>query len=905
MGRQMPDDNDQGALRARGKSAAQARAGADQRVPDGPLGWEGAPLCVLMVEDSEEDVLLLARALRGAGYEPAVERVDTGTALRAALDRGAWDAVLIDYVMPQFSPLSALEIVREKGLDLPCILVSGKAADETAIAAMKAGAHDFVTKDALARLPQVIERERRAAAARRAARENEARLRAVFETAVDGIITIGERGVVESLNPAAARMLGYAPEEVIGQNVNLLMPEPFHSEHQGYLERYLRTGEARIIGIGRDVEARRRDGTTFPIHLSVSEARLGGRRIFTGILHDITERKRGEAAARRLAAIVEASEEAILAMDPGGTVTDWNTGAERLYGYTAAEVVDRPVAVLMPPDAVGELQGILARACRGESIPLHDAVRVRKDGSQVDVAVSTAPIFDEAGKVVGISWVARDVTERKRAEDALRDANARLEEQAADLRAANEDLQVASTVVRSSVVTAEAARAEAEEASQAKDQFVAMVSHELRNPLNAITAGLHLLRQSIAMEGRAGRVLEIVERNANLQARLVNDLLDLSRLQRGKLQLQRAPVDLGKVVAAVCESTQSETREVGLSLTCAVDGELWVHGDQDRLQQVVTNLLSNAAKFTPAPGSIGVTAGRAALSGRVGEWESGRQGDGAVTQGDAGSPIPPFPHSPTLPEMALITVADTGIGISPELLPDLFEVFCQGEIASHRAAGLGLGLALVKGIVEGHGGRVWAESQGVGKGSRFLVELPLVPAPVRVHRPPVRDPARPVRVLVIEDLADTRLMLAEALALAGYEVHTAGSGEEALALLAQGMGEWENGRMGERENGGTGESVGSVSPTPPLSHSPTLPFPPSPDILLVDIGLPGMDGNEFLRQARQQPGMAEVLAFAVTGFGSEEDVRRGREAGFAAHLVKPVNVPALLERVREWMGCQE
>ena len=215
-------------------------------------------------------------------------------------------------------------------------------------------------------------------------------------------------------------------------------------------------------------------------------------------------------------------------------------------------------------------------------------------------------------------------------------------------------------------------------------------------------------------------------------------------------------------------------------------------------------------------------------------------------------------------------VDDTGIGISPELLPDLFEMFRQGEIASQRAAGLGLGLALVKGIVERHGGTAWAESDGIGKGSRFVVELPLIQAPVfRVQGSgsaplgPEPRTLEPTRVLVVEDNADTRCMLSDSLTLAGYEVHAAANGVEALAIVRDAR----------------------------------------PDIMLVDIGLPGMDGFEFLRRAREEPGIVDVPAFAVTGYGAEADVRRGREVGFAGHFVKPVNLDNLKERIREWVAA--
>ena len=1244
----MPDSDDQGASRARGESAARGRAGEDQRVPEEPSGREGAPLRVLMVEDSEDDALLLARALRTAGYAPAFERVDTGDALRAALDREVWDVVLVDYVMPQFSPLAALEIIREKGLDLPCILVSGKVTDEIAIEAMKAGAHDFVAKDATARLPPAIERERRAAAARRAARENEARLSAIVETAVDGIITINESAVVEAINPAAGRLLGYAPEEVIGHNVNMLMPEPYHSEHQGYIERYLRTGEARVIGIGRDVRARRKDGTTFPIHLSVSEARPNGRRIFTAILHDeserkaredalrvaqaqlqivtdtmavgvtrcsrdrrylwanrayaewigrppeeiagqaiqavigaaayetilpyiervltgqrveyeaevdflepgrrwinavytptydtagapdgwvavitdITERKAAEERERYLASFPRLNPNPILETDLAGKVTYANHSAltafpgisaggpehpalaelaemgermrregiatmtreiqfgeavynetvhrvpdrpalrvycldlterkraedalrdreaemrlvmdaapalisyigadyryrranrnyERWFGRTEAEITGRHVREVLGEAAWQAVRPHMARALAGEVVDYEQELPYAGGGARW-VHVTYSPDRDASGRVSGFVVHVMDIRERKRAEEhtaALQQITAALlraqtptevgqvitaeavratgaagsalaawttdgralenlatvgyppevdvkwrrvpEDTAAPLaeaartgravllRSAEEwdalypavapenrrlgygaaasiplvlggqvlgaialsyvgarefpkdDLalldaiagQAAQALERARLYEAERkARVEAEEANQAKDQFVAMISHELRNPLAAITAGLGFLRQAYPAEGRAGRALDIVERNTALQTRLINDLLDLSRLQRGKLQLQRAPVELAKVVTTACRSFAAEADEARLTLTCEPETDLWVYGDRDRLQQVVANLLSNAVKFTPAPGEVSVDVRRLVVSGRVAsdatgmgvsrrtrqEWESRVGRDRSGGERAAGSPTPPFAHSPTHGEVARIVVDDTGIGISPELLPDLFEMFRQGEIASQRAAGLGLGLALVKGIVERHGGTAWAESDGIGKGSRFVVELPLIQAPVfRVQGSgsaplgPEPRTLEPTRVLVVEDNADTRCMLSDSLTLAGYEVHAAANGVEALAIVRDAR----------------------------------------PDIMLVDIGLPGMDGFEFLRRAREEPGIVDVPAFAVTGYGAEADVRRGREVGFAGHFVKPVNLDNLKERIREWVAA--
>jgi hypothetical protein len=238
------------------------------------------------------------------------------------------------------------------------------------------------------------------------------------------------------------------------------------------------------------------------------------------------------------------------------------------------------------------------------------------------------------------------------------------------------------------------ARAAAEQASALKDQFVTLVSHELRNPLSAIQAGLYVLRHEVPRDGRAGRAMQVVERNIKLQARLVDDLLDLSHLTRGTFQLQRAPVALDEIVRTAIATHEPEARGAGVALTSELEEGLWVDGDSDRLQQVVTNLLGNAIKFTPPGGSV-----TASATGR------GRPESGGVVQ---------------------LTVADTGIGIAPSRLEQIFDLFHQGEGGHKTKSGLGVGLALVRGIAERHGGRVWAESGGDARGSRFILELPLL-----------------------------------------------------------------------------------------------------------------------------------------------------------------------------------
>ena len=255
--------------------------------------------------------------------------------------------------------------------------------------------------------------QQRAAAA---LRDSEERLRAILETAVEGIITIDERGSIESFNQAAEKIFGYRAREVIGKNVSVLMPSPHREAHDSYLANYRRTGHAKIIGIGREVAGRRKDGTLFPMDLSVSEVRLADRRLFTGFVRDITGRKQAEKALLHYAALVESSDDAIIGKTLDGYITSWNKGAEAVFGYTPEEMVGKHISVLIPPDRKDEEPEILEKIKRGESVDHYETLRRRKDGRLIDISVTISPIRDADGTITGASKVARDITERKRLE---------------------------------------------------------------------------------------------------------------------------------------------------------------------------------------------------------------------------------------------------------------------------------------------------------------------------------------------------------------------------------------------------------------------------------------------------------------------------------------------------------
>jgi two-component system CheB/CheR fusion protein len=365
------------------------------------------------------------------------------------------------------------------------------------------------------------------------------------------------------------------------------------------------------------------------------------------------------------------------------------------------------------------------------------------------------------------------------------------------------------------------------EAGRRKDEFLAMLSHELRNPLAPIRTALHVLQRSGASIESCARARAIIDRQVEQMSRLIEDLLDVSRIGQGKIVLARQTIDLRRVVSLAVETSRPliEQRQHQFSLILPME-PLWVEADPARLGQVFTNLLNNAAKYTDAEGEINVV---------------------ARAEEDA----------------AVVSVRDTGVGIAPELQPRIFDMFMQADRTAPRTqGGLGIGLTLVRRLVEMHAGTVRLNSAGVGRGSEFLVRLPLVAAPAATAAapapPPVESaaPLRPMRVLVVDDNKDGAESLALMLRLWGHEVSLAYDGSTAL-------------RRVQAEQ---------------------------PDVVLLDIGLPGIDGYQVAKRVRAQPALQRTVLVAMTGFGQDEDRRRSSEAGFDDHLVKPVDI-ATLERL--------
>ena len=550
-----------------------------------------------------------------------------------------------------------------------------------------------------------------------AIRDYASRLRAVFDAAVDAILTIDERGIIQSLNRSAERMFGYAATELIGRNISVLMPEPHSSEHDGYLARYLRTGEKRIIGLGREVVARRKDGTVFPIELAVGEGDAGSRHRFTGFIRDITARKQAEELLRSQAELLDQVRNAVMVRDPDDRITYWNRGAERMYGWTAAEAVGRKATDLFlknqpgPPD---EAERVLreAGAWSGE------LRQVTKGGRPLTVDSLRTLLRDADGRPTGVIVINIDVTEKKELE-------------AKFLRA--QRLESLGTLVSG-------------------------IAHDLNNVMTPILMAVKLLKKDKPGVNKRD-LLDTAEASVERGTGMIRQLLAFA----GGLEGERTPVHLTRVVKEV-KSMLDHSLPKSIDVLAEVSDADWpVTGDATQLSQVLLNLCVNARDAMPAGGEIRLSAENFPVDAMYAARYPGAKPGRYV----------------------LLTVADTGTGIPPEVQERMFDPFFTTKPLGQ---GTGLGLAAVQGIVKAHGGFVTVYSQ-VGRGAKFLVHLPaagVAAQPAAEAEAATLLPGQGRSVLVVDDEPAVRLMARATLEDAGYRVPDAADGEAALAAYRVG-----------------------------------------------------------------------------------------------------------------------
>ncbi len=674
------------------------------------------------------------------------------------------------------------------------------------------------------------------------------------------------------------------------------------------------------------------------------------------VFRDATEQLNAEQAQLNLAAIVESSDDAIVSKDLNGIIRSWNKGAERIFGYTKVEVIGKSITVLLPADRLEEETEILRRLRRGESIGHFDTVRRHKSGWLIDVSVTISPIRDSTGQVIGASKIGRDISARRRIEHMTRfiaNVNAVLAEltdfestlqkvarlavpvfadwcavdmaeadgsvrRLALMHADSAKLQLVKDIRRQyppqpsdafgvmkvlrtrepdwaaeiteellptslrnpehlkliqvlglrsyicvplhsrsktigalTFATAESGRnytaddvqaaidlahrlviaiensnlvSALKESDRRKDEFLAILAHELRNPLAPIRSAIDIMRTQGPALPDVQWARDVVDRQLDQMTRLVDDLLDVSRITRGKIELRKEQVSLATVVALAVEASRPLMETHRHELTIGLPPEpIILSADRVRLAQVLSNLLNNAAKYMEEGGHI---------------WLTGERVDDRVS----------------------IRVKDTGVGISAEMLPHIFDMFTQVDHSLERSqGGLGIGLTLVQRLIALHGGTVRAFSAGTGKGSEFVVNLPAttpdsVVAPVNASSDLDKSFASAplLRILVVDDNKDAANGLAKLLRILGHDVHTAYDGMEALGAA-------------------------SIF---------------KPDVAILDIGLPKLNGYEVAQRIRAERGN-QIIMIAVTGWGQENDRRRSKEAGFDCHITKPIEFSAL------------
>jgi PAS domain S-box-containing protein len=552
------------------------------------------------------------------------------------------------------------------------------------------------------------------------------------------------------------------------------------------------------------------------------------------LLEALDARRVAEESLRRsrenfYAIVQDVRDYAIFMLDPQGVIITWNEGAQRIKGYTPEQILGKHFSVFYPEEAIRsgwpdlELENA-AKSGRFED----EGWRVRQDGSRFWANVVITTLYLPDGTVRGYLKITRDLTERMRSEEGLRHAQAELEmrvnERTAELAEANRALKT--EIAERHLLEQELRKRVAvmAEDDRRKNEFLATLAHELRNPLAPIQYAYELLSLAGNNENLRVEAQSILRRQVQHMVRLIDDLLDLSRITRNKLELRRERIDLAGVIEDAVETVRPVLEARGHDFRVRLaPGPVLVHADRMRLAQVFSNLLGNAAKFTERGGRIRLTSERS---------------DGHV----------------------VVHVQDSGIGIPPAMLPRIFDMFVQADRSLERTeSGLGIGLTLVKRVVEMHGGTVEARSGGPDQGSEFLVRIPTDPTVPVARREAGGDDAKPrvssVRVLVADDNEDALRSLAMMLRAMGHEVHTARDGAEVL------------------------ESAATIMPA----------------LILLDIGMPRMNGYDAARRIREQPWGRGITLVALTGWGLDDDKRLATEAGFDRHVVKPVEAPILRE----------
>ena len=620
-----------------------------------------------------------------------------------------------------------------------------------------------------------------------------ARLAAIIESSDEAIVSKKLDGTILTWNASAERIFGYSAAEMVGSSVFILIPPELHDEERQILARIARGEHIAHTETTR----RRKDGTFIPIELSISPVRDSRGEIVgaSSIKRDVSERRLGQETAARLAAIVESSEDAIISKALDGRILTWNTGAQRMYGYSPAEIVGRSVYLLVPERLKDEEQRILTQVARGEHVQHYETVRRRKDGKEIDISLALSPIRDATGTTSGASSIQRDITERKRAEGALR--------QAAKMEAIG--------------------------------ILAGGLAHDFNNQLYAVSGFAHFIARDQGLGPAARQDLLELQKVADRMASLTRQLLAFARQQ----VLAPETLDLNSAVEDTMPMLQ---RLIGSNIRIELElapGPKWVRVDRAQLVQVLLNLIINA-RDAMAEG------GRIVLRTLTLEVSPGHLLDRLGMPVDAGA-------------YAALSVTDTGKGIRPEHMPHIFEPFYTTK---EVGVGTGLGLATVEGVVAQSGGRIQVDSV-VNRGTTITVLFPLTSEPMVQPRSAgyrLKPGTRSLgRILVVEDEDSVRTIVMRTLQAGGYEVLGAREGDEALREL---------------------EEVGGAV-----------------NLVLTDIVMPGMGGRQLVAELSRR--YRRIPVVWMSGYARESEQQKGELSRDEPFLQKPVSADMLLETVAQ------
>jgi PAS domain S-box-containing protein len=707
--------------------------------------------------------------------------------LRNALLLGAGEELVSVPVIAKRALNGLLVIARAQPLDSEEQWQLSALADQAAIALRNARLYEMELAEATRVRDETVE----------ALRESREKIVTILESITDLYYSLDKEWRFTDINRQTLERFGKSREELLGKVIWEVFPAAVESALYPEFHEAVKESKPHHF----ELQSKIVPGRWFEAHVYPTEEGV------SAYLRDISERKQAEEEIRFQAHLLDAVEQAVIATDLEGTVIYWNSFAERLFGWSAEEALNANIIDLTPAAALRDQAAEIFSSLRKGQSWSGEFVVKRRDGTEFPALVTDSPIFDDDGQLIGMVGVSVDNTSRRHTEEEREKLLAREQQ----------------------------ARAEAEDANRLKDEFLATLSHELRNPLNVVIGYAEILRRSDESQSHAFvvKAADTIRRNALAQSQLVSDLLDLSRLQMGKVALNQQPVSLSTIITDAIETVRAEATGKRITLKIAMDPEILViEGDPVRLGQVAWNLLNNAVKFTPVDGEVKI--------------ELTRDGDDAK-----------------------LVIEDNGQGISAEFLPHVFEIFRQADASSaRRQGGMGIGLALVKQLAELHGGRVSAESTGVGAGARFSVWIPLYKAGIAGLEPEKTGSTGALAnkfILVVDDSAETTEMLGKLLQLEGAFVESARSGAEALEIAQR----------------------------------------KSFDLVVSDISMPEMDGYLLLRKLRELPSMANVPAVALTGYGRGADVDRALEEGFAEHLTKPLDLDQLLVIVRRLTDANE